>query len=108
MGAFLAIIYKVTNYKIKRDEETCIHCNKCTKACPVNIDVAKHQIRHKCRMHKLSGVRNYVPHKERYPQAFCLTKICKTADSWISRVIIYVGIIEARISRGYGRVKRQI
>ena len=40
MGAFLGIIYKFTNYKIKRDEETCIHCNKCTKACPVNIDVA--------------------------------------------------------------------
>ena len=25
---------------IRRDEDTCVHCNQCTTACPMNIDVA--------------------------------------------------------------------
>ncbi len=41
LGGFLAIISRFGLYRIKRDQTTCINCNKCTKACPVNIDVAK-------------------------------------------------------------------
>lgn len=41
MGAFLAIISKASPHSIKRDNNVCIHCNACTRACPVNIDVAK-------------------------------------------------------------------
>jgi polyferredoxin len=29
-------------FSIKRDEETCISCRKCDKACPMNIQVSKH------------------------------------------------------------------
>jgi len=39
MGAFLGIAGKIGIFRIKRVEETCIHCNLCTKVCPVNIQV---------------------------------------------------------------------
>lgn len=40
-GALLGVFNKFRIFKIKRSESTCISCNKCTKACPMNIDVAK-------------------------------------------------------------------
>ena len=40
-GAFYAVIGKVSPTKIVRNDDACIHCNLCTKACPVNLDVAK-------------------------------------------------------------------
>ena len=39
MGAFYAIIGKISPLKVVRNEETCISCGLCNKACPVNIDV---------------------------------------------------------------------
>jgi len=39
VGAFYAIIGKVSPTKIERDDNLCVHCKKCNKACPVNIDV---------------------------------------------------------------------
>lgn len=41
MGGFLAIMGRISPTKVVRDDKVCIHCNKCTKVCPVNIDVAK-------------------------------------------------------------------
>jgi polyferredoxin len=41
MGAFLGILNKISIFRIKREESTCIHCSKCSKICPVNIDVEK-------------------------------------------------------------------
>lgn len=41
MGAFLAILNKISFFRIKRDKSTCINCALCSKICPVNIDVAK-------------------------------------------------------------------
>lgn len=40
VGALYGIIGKISPMKIERDEDICIDCNKCNKACPVNIDVA--------------------------------------------------------------------
>lgn len=40
-GALLGVFNKFRIFKIKRSESTCISCNKCTKACPMNIDVAR-------------------------------------------------------------------
>lgn len=40
MGALLALMKPLAVYGIVRDTETCIDCGACTKACPVNIDVA--------------------------------------------------------------------
>lgn len=40
MGAFYAIISKISLTKIVRDENKCINCNLCSKNCPVNIDVS--------------------------------------------------------------------
>jgi polyferredoxin len=40
-GAFYAIIGKASPTKIVRNDDACIHCNLCSKVCPVNLDVAK-------------------------------------------------------------------
>ena len=40
LGAFLGIISKISLFKIKRENSTCIHCNLCTRSCPVNIEVS--------------------------------------------------------------------
>ena len=40
-GAFYALIGKISPTKIERNNDACVHCNLCTKACPMNIDVAK-------------------------------------------------------------------
>ena len=42
-GALLGVFNKFRIFKIKRAPKTCINCNKCTKACPMNIDVAKQE-----------------------------------------------------------------
>lgn len=39
VGAFYAIIGKVSPHRVVRDENKCIDCGICTKKCPVNIDV---------------------------------------------------------------------
>lgn len=39
MGALYGIIGKLSPYKVVRDENVCISCGKCSKVCPVNIDV---------------------------------------------------------------------
>lgn len=40
LGAFLGILSKVSLFKIKREDNTCTHCNICNKSCPVNLDIA--------------------------------------------------------------------
>lgn len=40
-GAFYALVGKLSPTRIERQDSVCIHCNLCTKACPVNLDVAK-------------------------------------------------------------------
>lgn len=40
MGAFLAVISPLSVFKVRRNADTCIDCNACNKACPVNITVA--------------------------------------------------------------------
>ena len=39
MGAFLAIVSKISPFRIKRVPHVCIDCGQCTKACVMNIDV---------------------------------------------------------------------
>lgn len=41
VGAFYGIIGKVSPTRVERNENLCIHCHLCNKACPVNIDVEK-------------------------------------------------------------------
>ena len=40
-GALLGLFNKFRIFKIKREPSTCISCNRCTRVCPMNIDVAK-------------------------------------------------------------------
>jgi len=40
MGAFLGLINRIGRFRVKRNDESCIHCNKCDRACPVNIEVS--------------------------------------------------------------------
>ncbi len=39
-GAFQGILNLVRVFSIKRNTKTCINCNACNRACPMNIDVA--------------------------------------------------------------------
>lgn len=40
-GAFTALIGYFSPTCVERDDKICIHCNLCSKVCPVNISVAK-------------------------------------------------------------------
>ena len=40
LGAVLGIFNLIRIFKIKRNTETCVNCNLCTKNCPMNIPVA--------------------------------------------------------------------
>ena len=40
-GALLGALSWLSPYKIRRNAETCIDCEKCTKVCPANINVHK-------------------------------------------------------------------
>ncbi|MBK5245552.1 MAG: 4Fe-4S binding protein, partial [Eubacteriaceae bacterium] len=44
VGAFYAIIGKTSPTKIERDDNLCVHCKKCNKTCPVNIDIEQSDI----------------------------------------------------------------
>lgn len=39
-GAIQGIIQFISPWKIRRNKQICINCNKCSKACPMKIDVA--------------------------------------------------------------------
>ena len=41
VGAFYGIIGKISPTKIERNDNLCVHCKACNKACPMNIDVEK-------------------------------------------------------------------
>jgi uncharacterized protein with FMN-binding domain/ferredoxin len=39
-GAFLGLFNKIKIFKIFRNKNTCVGCKKCTRSCPMNIDVS--------------------------------------------------------------------
>lgn len=39
MGAVYGLLGKASPFKVVRNEDTCINCGKCSKVCPMNIDV---------------------------------------------------------------------
>jgi polyferredoxin len=49
-GALVGLSNFISIFKIRRNQHTCISCNACTKACPMNIDVANktHVLDHQC------------------------------------------------------------
>jgi polyferredoxin len=40
-GALLGLLSRFSPFKVRRNEEKCIHCHACTKNCPALIDVEK-------------------------------------------------------------------
>lgn len=43
-GALLGLLSRFSPFKVRRNEEKCIHCNACTKNCPTLIDVEKKEV----------------------------------------------------------------
>jgi NapH/MauN family ferredoxin-type protein len=39
LGAFFALIKKISFFKIKRDDKTCISCGICNNVCPANLEI---------------------------------------------------------------------
>ncbi len=39
MGGFLGLIHSIGIFRVRRNDASCIHCNACDRACPVNIHV---------------------------------------------------------------------
>lgn len=40
MGAFLAVFNRVSMFRVARDQDACVDCGACDKACPANLPVA--------------------------------------------------------------------
>jgi len=43
-GALLGIVSRLSPVKVRRNDEKCIHCHACTRACPTLIDVEKKDV----------------------------------------------------------------
>ena len=43
-GALLGLVSRFSPFKVRRNEEKCIHCHACTKHCPTLIDVEKKDV----------------------------------------------------------------
>ena len=43
-GALLGLLSRVSPFKVRRNEEKCIHCHACTRHCPTLIDVEKQEV----------------------------------------------------------------
>ncbi len=43
-GALLGLSNKIRIFKIKRNKNTCINCNRCSNTCPMMIDVAQKEV----------------------------------------------------------------
>jgi len=43
-GAVMGLTNKISIFRIQRNKETCISCNKCNRACPMNIEVSKKEV----------------------------------------------------------------
>jgi len=93
MGAFLALFNKINVFNIKRDKETCIHCNKCTKACPVNINVAVLDSAANSECINCMECVTVCPTRKDTLKPYVFGKFIKSLVIGISGVAIYVGII---------------
>jgi polyferredoxin len=43
-GALLGLLSRISPFKVRRNEEKCIHCHACTRHCPTLIDVEKTEV----------------------------------------------------------------
>lgn len=48
LGAFYALFNKVSFVRIHLDENSCVHCGKCAKACKMGVDICKEQNDREC------------------------------------------------------------
>jgi len=44
MGAFLSVFNRLSVFRVSRDEDACVDCGACDKACPVNVPVASSSV----------------------------------------------------------------
>lgn len=41
LGAFYSLFQRISFIRMKVDEGTCVHCGKCSRTCPMNVDPSK-------------------------------------------------------------------
>jgi polyferredoxin len=95
LGAFLGLFTKVNAYNINRDKETCINCNKCSKICPVNIDVAVLDSAANSECINCMECVTVCPTKKDTLKPFVAGKFFKPLIVGLAGIVIYIVIIEA-------------
>lgn len=90
-GALYALISKISPFKIKRNP--CIDCGKCTKVCPMNIDVAKCDTIKSAECIACGKCIHVCPNSKRFIGFKFLSKTVKPLVAIIVTVVIFFGSI---------------
>lgn len=106
LGAFLGILSKISLFKIKRENNTCIHCNLCNKACPMNISISKKVDSAEC-IACLECVTICPTEKETLKSAV-IRKTTKPLFVAIIGLIIYLGVIVVGHLTGYWTTEKTL
>lgn len=108
LGGFLGILSKVSIFKIKREKESCINCNLCTKKCPVNIPVAKID---EVKSAECIGCLECVtvcPTEKGTMKITVAGKVIKPITIAVIGLVIYLGIVAAANISGYWHTEKSL
>ena len=108
LGGLLGIFSKISLFKIKRENTTCIHCNLCTKSCPVNIEVSSLE---KIDSAECIGCLQCVtscPTKKETLKTTILNKNLKPIIIGVLGLTIYLGVVGVAHLTGYWTTEKTL
>lgn len=108
LGGFLGIVSKISLFKIKREEKTCISCNLCDKVCPVNIEVSKVEKVDSAECIACLECVTICPTKKETLKTTIINKPKKVALIGILGLVIYLGIVGIGHVTGYWTTEKTL
>ena len=108
LGGLLGIFSKISFFKIKRENTTCIHCNLCNKSCPVNIEVVSLE---KVDSAECIGCLQCVTHCPTEKETLKTTIFSKNIKPIIIGILglsIYLGVVGVAHLTGYWTTEKTI
>ncbi len=87
-GAIQGIFQLLSPWKIRRDSNSCIDCNKCTKSCPMNIDVAKLEKVNDTRCNRCQECIDSCPKKEALDYSFKKVGVFSLKNKYLIGVLV--------------------